>query len=123
MKKITSTATTLYLVDTRNPSGYAQVLEELTVNGSTTNLSRVYTYGLDLISQRQPNVSTNFFGYDGHGSTRLLLNLGGSVVNAYSSWKANAFANAASGSFVNMNSSVNPLNSGTTYFDKGCSSL
>jgi RHS repeat-associated protein len=75
--------TTVFLVDTRNPSGYAQVLEELTVNGSTTNLSRAYTYGTSLISQRQPVVSTNFFVFDGHGSTRLLTDPSGNVVNVF----------------------------------------
>src|SRR2546425_9474290 len=53
VKKTTSTATTIYLVATVNPTGYPQVVEELAVSGGTTNLSRVYTYGLDLISQRQ----------------------------------------------------------------------
>jgi RHS repeat-associated protein len=73
----------LYLVDTRNLTGYAQVLEELTVSGSNTNLARAYTYGLDLISQRHPNTSTNFFGYDGLGSTRLLTDSDGTVINTF----------------------------------------
>lgn len=50
VKKITATTTNLYLVDTHNPSGYAQVLEELTVSGGATNFSKAYTYGLSLIS-------------------------------------------------------------------------
>jgi RHS repeat-associated protein len=58
-------------------------LEELIVNGGTTNLSRAYTYGLNLISQRQPGVSSDFFVCDGHGSTRLLTDAGGNVVNAF----------------------------------------
>jgi RHS repeat-associated protein len=82
IKKVAGGTTTLYLVDTRNLTGYRQVLEELTVGG-TTNLSKAYTYGLDLISQREPNISTNFFGYDGIGSTRLLTDSGGTVVNAF----------------------------------------
>src|SRR5262249_10157240 len=41
--------TTRYLVDDRNPTGYPQVLEEL-VDGE---VRRVYTYGLQLISQTQ----------------------------------------------------------------------
>ncbi len=48
-KKVGST-TTYYLVDDRNPSGYAQVLEE---SSGTQALSWVYNYGLALISQRQ----------------------------------------------------------------------
>jgi len=78
-----TTTITLYLVDSRNPSGYAQVMEELSVSGGSTNLARAYTYGLDLISQRAPNTSTNFFGVDGLGSTRLLLNLAGGVSDTY----------------------------------------
>jgi hypothetical protein len=38
--------TTKYLVDTQNPTGYAQLIDEL-VNGSVT---RTYTYGLQRIS-------------------------------------------------------------------------
>ena len=56
----TTTNTTLYLVDEHNPTGYAQVVEEKTVVGITTNLVRTFVYGHDLISQRIPNVSTNF---------------------------------------------------------------
>ncbi len=83
VKKVTPTKTILYLVDTRNPSGYPQVLEELSVSGGNTNLSCAYTYGLDLISQRQPTVATNFYGYDGLGSVRFLLTLAGGVGNTY----------------------------------------
>jgi len=81
VKKIAGGKATLYLVDTRNPSGYAQVMEELTATG-TTNF---YTYGLDLISQRTPgsSPSTNFFTSDGHGSTRYLSDKGGKLVNAF----------------------------------------
>jgi len=76
-------ATTFYLVDDRNPSGYAQVLEEWTATGGTTNLGKVYNYGLSLISQRAPNSSTNYFISDGHGSTRLLTDAGGNFVNSF----------------------------------------
>ncbi len=97
VKKVAGGVTTLYLVDTRNPSGYAQVVEELTVSGGTTNLSKAYTYGQDLISQRVPGSSTNFFAVDGLGSTRLLLNPAGGVVNA--------FAYDAYGTLIASNSS------------------
>ena len=60
-----------------------QVLEEWTASGGTTNLSRVYNFGYSLISQRQPGVSTNYFVFDGHGSTRVLADIGGNVVNAF----------------------------------------
>jgi len=83
MKKTVGGTTTYYLLDDRNPSGYAQVLEEWTASGGTTNLSRVYNYGLQLVSQRQPGVSTNYFVFDGHGSTRVLADNGGNVANAF----------------------------------------
>ena len=82
IKKVAS-STTLYLVATVNPTGYPQVVEEKSVSGSTTNLSKVYTYGLSLISQRAPGTSTNFFGMDGHGSTRFLADVGGNVANTF----------------------------------------
>jgi len=84
VRKLTATTTNLYLVATVNPSGYAQVVEELTVSGGATNLSKIYTYGMDLISQRQaPSGTVHFFGYDGLGSTRFLLDTSGSAVETY----------------------------------------
>ena len=94
IRKLAST-TTLYLVATVNPTGYPQVVEEETVSGST-NLSKLYTYGLSLISQRMPNASTNFFGMDGHDSTRFLTDAAGNV--------ANAFAYDAYGTLIASNS-------------------
>ena len=81
--KTKSGITTFYLVDDRNSSSYAQVLEEWTVTSSVTNLSRVYNYGLSLVSQRIPGISTNYFGYDGHGSTRFLTGLSGTITDTY----------------------------------------
>jgi RHS repeat-associated protein len=73
-----------YLVDDRNPTGYAQVVEEI-VNGS---VNHTYTYGLDLISQDQLNPATNswgatFYGYDGHGNVRFLTDESGQVIDTY----------------------------------------
>jgi RHS repeat-associated protein len=70
--------TTRYLVDDRNPTGYAQVLEE--VAGGI--VQRLYTYGLDLISQTQPS-GTSYYVYDGSGSTRHLSDEAGALVAAY----------------------------------------
>jgi RHS repeat-associated protein len=71
--------TTKYLVDTNNLTGYAQVVEELQNN----LVVKQYTYGLDLISQRQSS-GVSFYNYDGHGSVRALSNLSGSVTDTYS---------------------------------------
>jgi RHS repeat-associated protein len=75
--------TTNYLVDTQNPTGYAQVVDELQ-NGAVT---RSYSYGLERISQNwQPatgNWQLSFYGYDGHGSVRQLTNAAGAVTDSY----------------------------------------
>jgi RHS repeat-associated protein len=80
IKKTTASATNLYLVATVNPTGYPQAVEELTVSGGTTNVARRYTYGLDLISQIQgTNATISYYGYDGLGSVRFLVNNLGSI--------------------------------------------
>jgi len=74
--------TTRYLVDDLNPTGHAQVIEEI-VNGA---VQRVYTYGHSLISQRLlsgGNWTTSFFGYDGLGSVRFLTGSNGAVTDTY----------------------------------------
>ena len=80
--KIVNGVTTQYLVDDLNPTGYAQVVEEV-VNGAVT---RQYTYGLQRISEAQSISGTwtqSFYGYDGFGSVRQLTNLAGSITDTY----------------------------------------
>jgi RHS repeat-associated protein len=93
-------AVTYYVVDDRNPSGYAQVLEEITAYAGTTNLTKVYAYGLDLISQEQPGAATNYYGHDGHGSVRYLTDTNGGITDTYT---YDAYGNliATSGSTAN----------------------
>jgi RHS repeat-associated protein len=82
MAKTVNGTTTKYLVDDLNPTGYAQVVEEL-VNGS---VQRTYTYGLQRISQNQlvsGNWTASFFNYDGFGSVRMLTDATGAVTNTY----------------------------------------
>jgi hypothetical protein len=53
VQKTVAGVTTKYLVDTQNPTGYAQVVYE-TFNGSTSasrEISRIFVYGLERISQ------------------------------------------------------------------------
>ncbi len=74
--------TTNYLVDAQNPTGYAQVVDEL--QGST--VTRTYGYGLERIDENQLLSSTwapSFYGYDGHGSVRQLTNSTGTVTDSY----------------------------------------
>jgi len=80
--KTVNGVTTRYLVDALNPTGYAQVVEEVT--GATAQ--RTYTYGLQRISQNQlvNNAWTpSFYGYDGGGSVRMLTDSTGTVTDTY----------------------------------------
>ena len=75
-------ASTRYLVDELNPTGYAQVVEELT----GTTVTRTYTYGLQRINQNQLINSAwtpSFYGYDGFGSVRALADVTGTVTDTY----------------------------------------
>ena len=74
--------TTQYLVDDLNPTGYAQVVEEL-VGGA---VKRQYTYGLQRISEDQlvnGAWTPSFYGYDGGGNVRQLTNVSGVVTDRY----------------------------------------
>jgi hypothetical protein len=68
-------------MDTNNPTGYAQVLDERTAAGV---LTVAYSYGLDLLSEREAGTgATHFYGYDALGSTRLLADATGAVTDTY----------------------------------------
>ena len=104
--------TTQYLVDTNNPTGYAQVLDEIQAG----KVTRTYTYGLDRISENQPITSTSgstwqlsYYGYDGHGSVRYLMNTAGAVTDTYD---YDAFGNLISSTGTTPN---NYLYSGEQY--------
>jgi RHS repeat-associated protein len=74
---------TRYLVDDLNPTGYAQVVEELASGGA---VQRQYTYGLQRISENQVVSNTwtpSFYGYDGFGSVRQLTNSAGTITDTY----------------------------------------
>jgi RHS repeat-associated protein len=80
--KTVNGATTRYLVDDLNPTGYAQVVEEL----GSTGVQRTYTYGRQRINQNQLISGTwtaSFYGYDGFGSVRTLADAKGNVTDTY----------------------------------------
>lgn len=83
-KKI-GTTTTFYLTDENNPTGFSQVVEEKTQNGtSQPTLTTVYIYGLDLISKRDiGSGDVMHYGYDGHGSVRFLTDNSGNRTDNY----------------------------------------
>ena len=76
--KTVNGVTTLYLVDTLNPTGYSQVIEEI----ASGTVQRAYTWGLKLISQRQAS-GVSYYGFDGHGSVRLLTDATSVVTDTY----------------------------------------
>ena len=81
VKETVAGVTTSYLVADQNPTGYAQVLDELQ-NGA---VSRTYSYGLSLISQKliANGQGPFFYGYDGHGSVRFLTDSTGAITDTY----------------------------------------
>jgi RHS repeat-associated protein len=74
--------TTVYLVDSYNHTGYAQTLEEKSYNGTDTSgvpdSLTTYLIGDDVIAQTTDG-DTQYLLYDGHGSTRQLVEYDGSV--------------------------------------------
>jgi RHS repeat-associated protein len=87
---VSQATATLYLVDSMNPTGYAQVLEERTATAAGTTIpyvdalmavSKAYVLGMDVVQQWTsanasaglPNADNLVILPDGHGSTRLLL--------------------------------------------------
>jgi RHS repeat-associated protein len=94
--KTSGGVTTQYLVDDANPTGLAQVAEEV-VNGAVT---RRYVYGLGRISQTQAS-GTSYYGYDAHGDVRTLMNASGTVTDTYD---YDAFGNliASTGTTANV---------------------
>jgi RHS repeat-associated protein/uncharacterized repeat protein (TIGR01451 family) len=80
--KTVAGATTGYLLDDRNPTGYVQVLDEV----QSGAITRSYVYGLELIEQDRINStrqSTSYNVYDGHGSVRALTDMAGAVTDTY----------------------------------------
>lgn len=81
--KTANGAPTYYLVDDLNPTGYAQVVEELSASGT---VERQYSYGLQRISKSQTinNAwTTSYYGYDGGGNVRNLTDATGTVTDTY----------------------------------------
>jgi len=82
------TVSSSYLIDSRNPTGYAQVLEQIDRNANGDIIrAMAFTLGMDVIAQATQNTATGatqplFFMYDAHGSTRGLLDATGAYAVA-----------------------------------------
>jgi len=88
------TTTTQYLVDDLNPTGYPQVLDELSGPIGSGVVQRTYSYGLQRISQDQYISNAwllSYYQYDGGGSVRQLTNSVGVVTDSY---EYDAFGNS-----------------------------
>ena len=70
-------AVTRYLADANNHTGYTQVLEETDAAGA---LQKSFLLGHDVIAQFDTTDGLVYLVYDGHGSTRQLINSSGTIV-------------------------------------------
>jgi RHS repeat-associated protein len=77
---VTDQQSNLLVIDGNNPTGYAQVIEELTVQ---RQLLATTIYGLEPISQWR-SAMQSFYHMDGHSGVRLLTNLQAAVIATYS---------------------------------------
>ncbi len=74
--------TTQYLVDDLNPTGYLQVIDE--VSGGTVQVR--YTYGNVVVSQARNQIGgivPSFYGYDAHGNIGFLTDATGTETDTY----------------------------------------
>ncbi len=88
------TTTTEYLNDGQNPTGYSQVLKQTESVGGVVTKTTAYTIGHQRISQLVIEGDTeqeHHFTFDGHGSTRVLLNLAEAARQLY---RFDAYGNA-----------------------------
>ena len=91
-RKVVGGQETLFLVDTNNPTGYSQTLEERPSLGSAPSMS--YVLGLDVVAQAAAGAAPLLYiGYDGQGSTRFLTAPAGEAVEG-SRYGYDAFGNA-----------------------------
>ncbi len=101
-----TTTATDYVIDEQNPSGLAQVLEAR--DGTTHAVTMTYILGDNIIAQVGHSLSSiRYFIYDGHGSTRLLLNSQGAITDR--------FAYTAFGNPIGFN----PFTAATVYLYSG----
>ncbi|MEW5848200.1 MAG: RHS repeat-associated core domain-containing protein [Myxococcota bacterium] len=79
----TAATTTLFLVDTLNPTRYSQVVEEV----ESGLIARRYTFGVGVLAQQVAG-ATHLMGVDGRTSVRLLMDAVGTITDE---WTYDAF--------------------------------
>ncbi len=99
VRKTVGGIATQYLVDELNPTGYLQVMDEM----SSGAVQVRYTYGNMLVSQtRGPMAApaTSFYGYDAHGDIAFLTDASGAVIDRY---EYDAFGNQVESTGATLN--------------------
>jgi RHS repeat-associated protein len=83
VSKTVAGVTTTYLVDSLNPTGYAQVVYESFNSSSSGNREQghSYVYSLEVISQTRSNTQKIYYAHDGNGSVRALTDPAGAVTD------------------------------------------
>ncbi len=79
VRKTVGGLATQYLMSEANPTGYAQVIEEV-VSGQA---QRVYTYGHTLLSQNRLSGGASFYEYDAGRTVRQLFDSAGAVTDSF----------------------------------------
>ena len=70
-----------FLIDSLNPTGYAQAILERTGGAQSQTISKTYAIGDDVLGQLTAMDGHRTLLADGHGSTRQLYDSGGSLWN------------------------------------------
>ena len=93
-------STTAYLIDESNPTGFAQVVEEIT-DGTVNATYTVGTWRTHQTRWESGTATPSAYGYDAHGNVRALLDANRSVTDRY---EYGAFGNLLATSGTTFNS-------------------
>ena len=115
-------ASTEYLIDHNNFTGYAQTILETVKNAAGQPTKRTtYTFGQDELTQTvsdiDPNsglpspVSSLIFGHDGHGSTRVLFDAAAAITQVFTYSAYGELLAIHNGTGLNVTSQASPLTS------------
>jgi RHS repeat-associated protein len=80
-------STTIFHIDPHNHTGHAQVVEEglddVSGDGKLqwNEVDKSYAFGHDVLSQATSATLVQYLVYDGHGSTRALIDTSGALIN------------------------------------------
>ena len=93
-------STTAYLIDELNPTGFAQVAEEIT-DGAVTATYALGTWRTHQVRWESGTAAPSYYGYDAHGNVRALLDANRSATDRY---EYDAFGNLLATNGTTFNS-------------------